>query len=458
MKFYGRENELAALKSELLQIKSRSRLGVVTGRRRIGKTTLLLKAAEESGLPTLYFFVQRKYSEAELAHACLDQVRELFHLTEDEGPARLKLSAVIRFIMKITADRPTILILDECQEIDRIQPAFWSELQEIWDTGKNTSHLALWMSGSVAAAIRHIFDDASEPLFGRQDLSLTIRPFTPALLTDIFRDHNPVGTPDDLLTLYAVTGGVARYVETLADSTPLTRDDMLSFVFSSRGEFLRSDGATVLANEFRVESPLYYRLLQAVADGKTRWAELTDIADGKPIGPYLERLEKQYGLLKRTAPLFSDSARGIRYHLADAYFRFWFRFVEPAGARALAERQNWALLKTLCLSSWDQFTGLALEDWFRESYWASGKWTDVGQWWDRKGENEIDLIAVNSLSKTIEIAEIKRNPQKIRREILELKAQAFLTANGKHLKNYRLNPVRGLSLADLFPSANTRPN
>ncbi len=450
MKFYGRENELAALAAETRQIAGGSRLAVVTGRRRIGKTTLLLRAAEASGLPYLYFFVQRKYAEEELAQAWMNEIRSHFDLADDEGPAKLKLSAVLRFLMKLTAARPAVLIIDECQEIDRIHPAFWSELQEIWDREKAASHLALWMSGSIAAALRHIFDDASEPLFGRQDLSLTVRPFTPALLTTIFRDYAPHGAPDDILALYAVTGGVARYVETLADSTDLTRDGLMDFLFSASGEFLRNDGSTVLANEFRVESPIYYQLLQAVAEGKTRWSELTDVCDGKPIGPYLNRLEQQYGLLKPLAPMFSTSAKGLRYRLSDAYFRFWFRFIEPASARALAERQSWPMLKSLCSAVWDQFTGLALEDWYRESAWASGRWTNVGQWWDRKGENEIDLITVNSLEKTIEIAEIKRNPQKIRREILETKAAAFVNACGKSLKGYRLLPVKGLSLEDLL--------
>ena len=80
MKFYGRENELSALKSECKALDVGSRLAVVTGRRRIGKTTLLLKAAEESALPVLYFFVQRKYTEEELAQSWISQIRTLFCL------------------------------------------------------------------------------------------------------------------------------------------------------------------------------------------------------------------------------------------------------------------------------------------------------------------------------------------------------------------------------------------
>lgn len=120
MQFYGRENELSALSHECKALTFGSRLAVVTGRRRVGKTTLLLKAAEESALPVLYFFVQRKYTEQELAQSWIAEIRTLFGLTEEDGPAKNKLSSVIRFVLKLTQTRPSVLIIDECQEIDRV--------------------------------------------------------------------------------------------------------------------------------------------------------------------------------------------------------------------------------------------------------------------------------------------------------------------------------------------------
>lgn len=64
MKFYNRINELAELQRiQRLSLEDHSRLTVVTGRRRIGKTSLIMKAMED--LPTIYLFVGRK-SEATL--------------------------------------------------------------------------------------------------------------------------------------------------------------------------------------------------------------------------------------------------------------------------------------------------------------------------------------------------------------------------------------------------------
>ena len=52
----------------------------------------------------------------------------------------------------------------------------------------------------------------------------------------------------------------------------------------------------------------------------------------------------------------------------------------------------------------------------------TGQYTLVGNWWDRKGSNEIDMIALNEFDHTGVVAEIKRNPRKI--SLTELKEKA----------------------------------
>ena len=352
--------------------------------------------------------------------------------------------------MKLSREKPCVMTLDECQELDYVAPAFWADLQGVWDREKDNSRLLLMMSGSIAAAIRHIFDDASEPLFGRQDIALTLRPFGPKLLKEIFLDLRPQGTPEDLLAFYAVTGGVARYVAYLADTVPLTQNDMVNLIFSESGNFLRTDGATLLANEFRVESAIYERILRAVANGATKWNEIEDQLGGKNIAGYMDRLEKRYGLLRKYNPMFSESTRGVRYGISDPYFRFWFRFIEPAQYQSLAARGNWEALRAICLDALNQYTGRTLKDWYHDLFGASPKWTRTGRWWDRRGEHEIDLIALNDLTGKAIIAEIRRNADKIDMRALAGKAAAFEKAGGRNLKKYERPALLGLSLENLL--------
>ncbi|MFI3249068.1 MAG: hypothetical protein R3Y39_08075 [Rikenellaceae bacterium] len=65
-------------------------------------------------------------------------------------------------------------------------------------------------------------------------------------------------------------------------------------------------------------------------------------------------------------------------------------------------------------------------------------------YWDRKGENKIDIIAVNDFDRKMEICEVKRNRQKISLPILERKASEII----KRYTQYEIE-YRALSLEDM---------
>lgn len=87
---------------------------------------------------------------------------------------------------------------------------------------------------------------------------------------------------------------------------------------------------------------------------------------------------------------------------------------------------------------------MTLEKYFREKIAESERVTDIGNYWDNKGQNEIDLIALNKLDKTALIAEIKRNPQKINRALLEEKVKTI----HKELSTYKVE-LKGFSMEDM---------
>lgn len=159
-------------------------------------------------------------------------------------------------------------------ELDYAAPKFWSELQNVWDKNKNESRLLLIMSGSIISAIKHIFSDANEPLYGRTDLLLKIKPFSCHTIRRYLEENNPDFTAEDLLMFYAMTGGVPRYMELLTSSGC---SDVKSFKSSS---FLKQvhgiDKTAISSSEmsFGWNQVLIFSLLRAIAHGKTRWSEL----------------------------------------------------------------------------------------------------------------------------------------------------------------------------------------
>ena len=102
------------------------------------------------------------------------------------------------------------------------------------------------------------------------------------------------------------------------------------------------------------------------------------------------------------------------------------------------------LLREFVETGYEQYSGLVLEKYFREKLMTQERFTEVGSYWDNKGENEIDLIALNDLDRTALVAEVKRNPAKINLQTLARKAETLR----KELAKYRME-LQGLSLEDM---------
>ena len=86
----------------------------------------------------------------------------------------------------------------------------------------------------------------------------------------------------------------------------------------------------------------------------------------------------------------------------------------------------------------DTYSGFALERYFEQNFREKGYYTRIGKFWDRKGMNEIDLIAVNEIDRIAEIYEIKRDPlrydEKVLREKIEILMQNCPELHGMDLR------------------------
>jgi AAA+ ATPase superfamily predicted ATPase len=161
------------------------------------------------------------------------------------------------------------------------------------------------------------------------------------------------------------------------------------------------------------------------------------------MGVYLKNLEKNYRIVTRLKPLLSKpNSKTTAYEISDQFLRFWFRFIWPY--QSLIERQQMTALRQNMGQGYDQFSGRTLEQYFQTKAMESGQFTIAGNWWDRKGNNEIDMIALNDFNHTGVVAEIKRNPRKINLTELERKVQALPSEYGR----YQLS-LQGLSIEDM---------
>ena len=430
MQFYGREKEIDRLREIRERSARAAQFTVVTGRRRIGKTSLVRKALGDG--PLLYFFVGRK-SEAELCEGFQAEVRETL------GDAVLgratRFGELFGELMKLSKRRHFSLFLDEFQEFLRVNPAVYGDIQRAWDLHKGESRINLVAGGSVDSLMNRIFKDRKEPLYGRHTAALSVRPFETSVLRRILGDHAPRRTPDDLLALWAFTGGVAKYFELLMDAGAFGREAMIDELVREDSFFL-ADGRAALVDEFGKDYGTYFSILSAIAQGRTARSEIAS-ALGRDPGGHLARLESDYGLVAPRRPLFaSPGEKNVRYALDDEFFRFWFRFVHRHAYR-LEIRGN-DRLREIVSRDWPVFSGIALERWHRETLVESGRFTRIGGWWDRDVENEIDIVAADDATKTASFFEVKRAERRYSPAALERKRDAFLRATGK-FRGWRLS-------------------
>ena len=164
------------------------------------------------------------------------------------------------------------------------------------------------------------------------------------------------------------------------------------------------------------------------------------------VGGYLSRLETDYGLIARRQPLGEKSVnKASRYFITDNFFAFWFRFIHRNAD--LVELKRFDALREILRRDYEVFSGFMLERYFRQKLAEQRTFTKIGGWWDRKGGNEIDIVAEDSLSKYAVFAEVKRDPERISLDQLRGKAEAFMRATGK-FSDYRIE-YKALSLSDM---------
>ncbi len=439
MRFFDRKTEITDLKAILERSRSVAQFTVVTGRRRIGKTSLVLKAYE--GEPVLYFFVGRK-TQSELCESYHQEIEDKLHIPM-LGHAD-KFSEIFEYLMRLSCSQPITLFIDEFQEFLRIDKSVFSDMQRIWDLYHNEAHINLLVCGSINSLMSRIFRDKKEPLYGRQTQFMHIRPFTPSVIKEIINEYNPQYTSEDLLALYTFTGGVAKYVKLLIDSGATTKQKMLNYIIKADSTFI-GEGKAVLIEEFGKDYGTYFSILSAIARGRNTRNLIEQIV-GREIGGYLTKLEEDYGLITKKQPLFErTSSKNIRYSIDDNFFMFWFRFIQKYAY--IIEIEGYEQLKTIINRDYDTFSGIMLERYFRSVLIEQRNCTRIGGWWDRKGENEIDIIAENELTNTATFYEVKRKASNIDLNTLRDKASIFLKATGE-FTGYTIN-YQGLSLEDM---------
>jgi AAA+ ATPase superfamily predicted ATPase len=459
-RFIGRKQELKKLNE--LAAEPGAQFLILYGRRRIGKTTLLLHWAQESGLHFTYWVANRLSPALQLRSFS----RALYNTEHPDTPANADFTyptweMALEQATRMATDQRFVLIMDEFPYVAEAEPGLPSVIQNMWDHHLKSSQVFLILAGSHVGMMTRLLDYQA-PLYGRFTSHLLLKPLPFAATTEFL----PRYTAAQRVATYAILGGIPAYLERFKDKVNLA-SNVKRNIFRSTGIF-RVDPLFLLQDQVR-EPRNYLSILHAIGgEGKHTLDEISK-ASGLPkqnVSTYLKRLADIH-LVERRAPVTlpanqRERSRQGRWHLLDSYLRFYFRFVVP-NQRAL----ELGLLDAVWSDMRDQFRSFVGVTTFEElcREWVVTQATskqlpfaphDVGSHW--AADVQVDVIAINRREKQVLIGECKwitnRVSRSIIRELLDEKTPKTLQSLPKGGAEWTVHHAI-FSRAGLTPAAQT---
>lgn len=451
--FYGRSRELNDLKAILAR--RRWFFARITGRRRIGKTTLVQHALAESGGRPI-FYVQIPDSAPAGVLSAVHDAMETFGLDAERFPrpdSLLRLATTIEAL----ADAGYVVALDEFQYFSRkYLREFTSHLQASVDNlarRADTVSGGLIVLGSLHAELVALLDDRDAPLYNRTTDQLELPHLDVGSLLALLREHTDA-SPERLLFFWNLFEGVPKFYRDAYEQGVLsgTREEVIGGMFFRSSSPLRTEADNWFLSELRGRYDVVLKFV-ARKPGCTHGELESYVREISPdtaeqVGGYVKILIDRYRMLERRLPIFArPNARQSRYYVSDNFLRSWldalhnpvsainFRpehdLVRQADTR-LADAEGYGL-ERLAAQLYEERSRRGLGD------FALTK--RIHGYWDRN-DTEIDLVALDEASRSIRFGSCKRDPAKLISgdKALHGHVERFLTAHPKY-KSWSLQKV-----------------
>lgn len=361
-RFFGREDELARLES--LWRKRTASFVVVAGRRRIGKSTLVEKFAEQSRCA--FIEIAGLAPDAKMSNRRqLDNFCErLSHATgRPNAKADCWAKALDALDAAVNGRGKTIVFLDEISWMGQYDDSFAAVLKTAWDTQLSRhDRLVLVVAGSVSAWINENIQHA-HGFVGRLSLDFTLGELPPDKCLGFWGRKAARTSSREILDTLSVTGGVPKYLCEIDPS--LSSDDNIRRLCFDPDGYLFKDFDRIFDDEFGKSVAAKRRILAALADGPASVSDLAREFGSDPNGHLSDDIADlvEAGFLAGSAglnPSTGKPVRETRYRLRDNYTRFYLKYVQPRKESIRNGLYRYASLDAL--PGWDAIMGLQFEN------------------------------------------------------------------------------------------------
>lgn len=401
--FVDREQEMETLQSEYER--DGSALVVLYGRRRVGKTTLISEFIKDK---KALFFLASEEAEVQNRNSFKDKVAEFIDSDLLRSADVKTWDVLFKAIVDTQFESKPVIVLDEFQYLGKANPAFPSIFQRIWEELLKDRQIMVILCGSLISMMESQTLAYGSPLYGRRtaQIRLTQIPFA------YYHEFFPSKSRRELIEMYAVTGGVPKYIELFSESKDIY--SAIGKCVLNRSGYLYDEPHFLLQQEV-TEVGSYFSIIRAIAAGNSKLSAIAAVLETKAtsLTKYLKTLI-DLDILEREVPITEDnpekSKKGL-YKIKDNYLRFWFAFVYPnmsfiesGHSRIVMDKIKKSLIKN--------HIAFVYEDVCKERMWdlnAEGAWpfnfTKLGRYWDSK--EEIDIAALDPDGKNLILGECK---------------------------------------------------
>ena len=414
--FVGRFAQLNLL--DQLWASSRAELLILSGRRRVGKTRLLIHWAAGSGANALYWVAEPT--------SAFDQLRSfsqaLYNFENPSDPAPQDFSyanwrQAFGQAARLTETRRLALAIDEFTYLLATEPGIAGILQNLWDQRLCQADLFLTISGSHIGMMERQVISYQAPLYGRASALLRLNPLPFSATRQFF----PRYRPDERVAIYAMLGGIPAYWEQFDQAFSLDKNIRRQFLTPTR---LLQDEPLLLLQDFLTDPHNYLAILRAIAHGARTPKEMAGFTglDAHHIPAYVSKLVDT-GFVERKMPVTApDSLRLGRHHITDPFLRFYFRFLAQRQAQlaqgiqdqALAEIKK-HLIDFIGTYTWEELC----REWILQAG-VRGQLPflpdQVGSTWTRTAQ--VDVVGVNFMEKTLILGECQWSAAAVERPVL----------------------------------------
>ena len=402
-KFIDREAEMATLQNEYER--KGSALVILYGRRRVGKTTLITEFIKDK---KALFFLASEESEVQNRNAFKEKAADFINHELLKNAEVRNWDVIFKAITDTVFDSKPVIVIDEFQYIGKTNAAFPSIFQRIWEELLKDKSIMVILCGSLISMMESQTLAYNSTLYGRRTAQIRLKqiPFY------YYKEFFPEKTRKELIEMYAITGGVPKYIELFSAAKDIYQSIQVCVL--NRSGYLYDEPHFLLQQEVS-EVGSYFSLIKAIAAGNSKLSAISKVLEIKAtsLTKYLKTLI-DLDILEREVPVTEDipekSKRGL-YKIKDNYIRFWFAFIYP-NMSFIESGNSRIVMDKIRKGLTANHTAFVYEDVCRERMWecnAEDYWpfhfTKIGRWWD--GRNEIDIAAIDPEGNNLILGECK---------------------------------------------------